>query len=53
MSQKLRECEDCGDTIPLNEHRTRCAACGALLCGWCIGHVHGLAHSEARKKQKA
>lgn len=33
-----RCCEDCN---AITYRRTRCRACGKLVCRWCYNHVHG------------
>lgn len=36
--KKERECEDCGDPIPVKQLRIRCIACGKLVCSFCYNH---------------
>lgn len=47
----VRFCEDpdCDndDPAPPGTRRTRCKACGLLVCPWCFNHVHALAHTKA------
>ena len=45
----IRECEDCGEEIPITERRHRCHNCNILVCGWCMNHVHvpGVPYSTA------
>ena len=33
-------CDDCGDEVPKGRRRTR-ARCGAMVCSYCLHHVHG------------
>lgn len=40
MKVLTRNCEDCGEEIPVNQGRFRCARCLKLVCAWCRGHVH-------------
>lgn len=40
-----RACQDCGDDT--QKRRTRCKACGKLVCRWCYNHVHHPALREA------
>lgn len=33
-----RDCEDCGDSIPLGRGRIRCVECKKLVCSFCYNH---------------
>jgi hypothetical protein len=41
--RRTRWCDDCHEEVPRGERRSRCKACGRLVCAWCDHHVHGLA----------
>lgn len=43
-----RACDDCEEVAPAGCRRRRCFHCGLLVCGWCMGHVHGCGPSHRR-----
>src|SRR4051812_12946255 len=48
MSDKC--CEDCGDEC---RRRTRCPACGILVCRWCYHHIHGMEELRGNLRERA
>jgi hypothetical protein len=47
-SERVIECEDCGDPMRRGTRRKRCRYCKKLLCVWCLHHGHGPAYAVSQ-----